>query len=44
MDGIDDRLRNAKKGPRKLAEYRVDRNAASIDGLPAWPLDEPVVP
>ena len=55
MDGIDDRLAawlerdvldldNAKKGPRKLADYRVDREAASIDGLPAWPLDEPVVP
>ena len=36
-------LHNAKKGPQKLAEYRVDRNAASIDGLPAWPLDEPAV-
>jgi hypothetical protein len=37
-------LHNAKKGPRKLVEYRVDRNAVSIDGLPAWPQDEPVVP
>jgi hypothetical protein len=37
-------LHNAKRGPRKLADYRMDRNAASIDGLPAWPLDEPVVP
>jgi hypothetical protein len=37
-------LHNRKKSPRKLADYRVDRNAASIDGLPAWPLDEPVVP
>ena len=37
-------LHNAKKGPQQLAEYRVDRNAVSIDGLPAWPLDEPVVP
>lgn len=36
-------LHNAKKGARKLAEYRADRNAVSIDGLPAWPLDEPVV-
>ena len=37
-------LHNSKKGPQRLAEYRVDRNAVSIDGLPAWPLDEPVVP
>jgi hypothetical protein len=37
-------LHNAKKGPQRLAEYRLDRNAVSIDGLPAWPLDEPVVP
>jgi hypothetical protein len=37
-------LHNAKKGPRKLADHRVDRDAASIDGPPAWPLDEPVVP
>ncbi len=36
-------LHNAKKGPQKLAAYRVDRNATSIDGLPAWPADEPVV-
>ena len=41
-DGID--LHNPNKGPRKLADHRVDRDAASIDGLPAWPLDEPVVP
>jgi Pyridoxamine 5'-phosphate oxidase len=37
-------LHNAKKGGEKLAAYRVDRNATSIDGLPAWPLDEPAVP
>jgi hypothetical protein len=37
-------LHNAKKGPSKLAEYRVERNATSIDGLPAWPLDEPAIP
>ena len=37
-------LANAKKGTEKLARYRVDRNAASIDGLPAWPVDEPAVP
>jgi len=37
-------LHNAKRGPQRLAEYRLDRNAVSIDGLPAWPLDEPVVP
>jgi Pyridoxamine 5'-phosphate oxidase len=36
-------LHNAKKGPEALATYRVRRNAASIDGLPAWPVDEPVV-
>ena len=36
-------LHNAKKGPDRLASYRVERNAASIDGLPAWPVDEPVV-
>jgi Pyridoxamine 5'-phosphate oxidase len=46
LDGERDvlELYNAKKGPRKLAAYRVDRNATSIDGLPAWPVDEPVVP
>lgn len=37
-------LANAKKGPEKLASYRVARNAASIDGLPAWPVDEPARP
>ena len=37
-------LHNAKKSRRKLADYRLDRNATSIDGLPAWPADEPVVP
>jgi hypothetical protein len=36
-------LHNAKKGPEKLADYRVQRNAVSIDGLPAWPVDEPAV-
>lgn len=36
-------LHNAKKGPEKLADYRISRNATSIDGLPAWPVDEPVV-
>jgi hypothetical protein len=36
-------LHNAKKGPQKLADYRIARNATSIDGLPAWPVDEPVV-
>jgi hypothetical protein len=34
-------LHNAKKGPEKLAAYRVARNAESIDGLPAWPVSEP---
>jgi hypothetical protein len=37
-------LHNAKKGPSRLASYRVERNAASIDGLPAWPVDEPAIP
>jgi hypothetical protein len=37
-------LNNAKKGTAKLAQYRIDRNARSIDGLPAWPVDEPAVP
>ncbi|HEY6749201.1 MAG TPA: pyridoxamine 5'-phosphate oxidase family protein [Mycobacteriales bacterium] len=37
-------LNHAKKGPEKLAAYRVERNAASIDGLPAWPADEPAIP
>jgi Pyridoxamine 5'-phosphate oxidase len=36
-------LHHAKKGPEKLAGYRVDRNATSVDGLPGWPADEPVV-
>jgi len=35
MDGIDDRLATRLE--------RVDRNASSIDGLPARPLDEPAV-
>jgi hypothetical protein len=35
MDGIDDRL--------AARLDRVDRYAASIDGLPARPLDEPAV-
>lgn len=37
-------LHHAKKGAEKLAAYRVERNAASIDGLPAWPVDEPAIP
>jgi Pyridoxamine 5'-phosphate oxidase len=37
-------LHNAKKGAARLASYRVERNAESIDGLPAWPLDEPAIP
>ncbi len=37
-------LHNARKGTAKLAAYRVDRNATSIDGLPAWPADEPAIP
>lgn len=37
-------LHNEKKGTAKLATYRVERNAESIDGLPAWPLDEPAIP
>jgi hypothetical protein len=37
-------LANAKKGTERLARYRVERNAESIDGLPAWPVDEPAVP
>lgn len=37
-------LHNAKKGSERLARYRVERNAVSIDGLPAWPVDEPPVP
>jgi pyridoxamine 5'-phosphate oxidase-like protein len=37
-------LYNAKKGTDKLAAYRVQRNATSIDGLPAWPVDEPAIP
>ena len=35
MDGIDDRI--------SAWLDRVDRNAASIDGLAARPLDEPAV-
>jgi Pyridoxamine 5'-phosphate oxidase len=30
-------LHNTKKGPEKLVEYRAERNATSIDGLPGWP-------
>ena len=37
-------LSNARKSAEKLASYRVERNATSIDGLPAWPVDEPAVP
>jgi hypothetical protein len=36
-------LHHAKKGPQGLADCGVQRNAASIDGLPAWPVDEPAV-
>ncbi len=36
-------LHNARKGAEQLARYRIDRNAVSIDGLPAWPVDEPTV-
>lgn len=36
-------LANAKKGTDGLATYRRRRNATSIDGLPAWPIDEPAV-
>lgn len=36
-------LANAKKGTDGLAAYRRRRNATSIDGLPAWPVDEPAV-
>ena len=32
-------LHDAKKGPQKLAAYRVDRNGT---GLPARPADGPV--
>lgn len=35
---------NTKKGVEKLARYRIERNAESIAGLPAWPVDEPPVP
>ena len=34
---------NAKKDAAELAAYRVRRNTASIDGLPAWPAGEPLV-
>lgn len=30
-------LSNAKKGPKKMAEYRAEKNAVSIDGLPGLP-------
>lgn len=32
---------SAKKGPEGLREYRADRNATSIDGLPAYPARNP---
>jgi hypothetical protein len=42
MDYVEDRdvldLHNAKKGPEGLAEYRQNRNAESLDGLPGLPL------
>lgn len=44
LDGERDILdrSHAQKGPQGLADYRRRRNAASLDGLPAWPADEPV--
>jgi hypothetical protein len=42
MDYVEDRdvldVHNAKKGPEGLAEYRQNRNAESLDGLPGLPL------
>ncbi|HST67013.1 MAG TPA: pyridoxamine 5'-phosphate oxidase family protein [Mycobacteriales bacterium] len=35
---------NARKGSARLASYRIEKNAHSIDGLPGWPVDEPAVP
>ena len=46
MDGIDDRLAAwLERQPvfSVATAPLADRNAVSIDGLPAWPLDEPVV-
>ena len=41
MDYVDDRdvldLDAAKKGPEKLAAYRVAKNSVSLDGLPGLP-------
>jgi hypothetical protein len=34
-------LHHLKKGEAATADYRIERNATSIDGLPAWPVDEP---
>jgi hypothetical protein len=35
---------HAKLGREGLADYRRRRNAASIDGLPAWPAAAPSAP
>ena len=35
LDLLD--LTNAKKGPERLADYRAEKNARSIDGLPGLP-------
>jgi hypothetical protein len=37
-------LHNTRKGVDGLVRYRVERNAVSLDGLPAWPVTEPPVP
>ncbi len=41
MDHVSDRevldLANAKKGEARLADYRAERNAVSLDGLPGLP-------
>jgi hypothetical protein len=34
---------NGKKDAAGLGAYRVEKNTASIDGLPAWPAGEPLV-
>jgi len=34
---------SAKKGPEGLREYRAERNATSIDGLPAYPSPDPAM-
>lgn len=34
-------LWSAKKGPDGLRDYRAERNATSIDGLPAYPSPDP---